>query len=218
MVFLLGNELFFPHPSLADSSGLLAIGGDLNPQRLILAYRFGIFPWYSEGEPLMWWCTQPRFVLFPQELHIPKSMRSLLRKDVFKVTENLAFEQVIRQCSKVPRPNQEGTWISPEMIDAYITLHKMGIAVSVETWKDEELVGGLYGIRIGKVFYGESMFALTPDASKFAFIRFVQRLAADGFMLIDCQMETDHMKRFGGRNIDLESFLDILQRNWKYEV
>jgi leucyl/phenylalanyl-tRNA--protein transferase len=204
----------FPHPTLALPSGLLAVGGDLSPERLLLAYRFGIFPWYSEGEPILWWCTSPRFVLFQKELHIPKSMRSILKRNRFKITLNEAFPKVIRMCKDIPRFGQEGSWINDDMIIAYQKLHDLGYVESVEVWDGKVLVGGLYGVKINKIFFGESMFSLLSNASKFGFIKYVEYLGSKGFNLIDCQQETDHLRRFGAKLISQDKFQEYLRNNW----
>jgi len=195
-------------------NGLLAVGGDLHPHRILTAYRNGIFPWFSEHEPILWWSPDPRFVLFPADLKIAKSMRPVLRKHNYRVTINQNFEYVISQCKSISRPEQEGTWITPKMKEAYLVLHQMGKAHSVELWDMEgNLNGGLYGIAFGKIFCGESMFAKTGNASKIAFIYFVNFLNTQGFELIDCQMETPHLARFGAKSIKRSAFLKHVKRN-----
>lgn len=195
-------------------NGLLAVGGDLHPDRILVAYQNGIFPWFSEFEPILWWSPDPRFVLFPNDLKIAKSMRSVLRKNNYTVTINQNFNYVISQCKSISRPEQDGTWITPEMKEAYLILHQMGKAHSVELWDEEgNLNGGLYGIAFGKIFCGESMFAKTANASKIAFIFFVNFLKSFGFELIDCQMETPHLTRFGAKNIERSVFLEYVKRN-----
>ena len=213
-IYSLGPDLVFPHPSLSED-GLLAVGGDLSTERLVLAYKNGIFPWYNEEEPILWWSPDPRFVLFPEELKVSKSMRPYFNQGKFRVTIDQVFDQVIDNCSNVPRIGQEGfsSWITPEMKSAYIKLHKEGIAHSVEVWDEEELVGGLYGIALGKVFYGESMFSKKSNASKFGFISLVRRLQQLGYKLIDCQQETPHLASLGARAIDLNQFLSFLDIN-----
>ncbi len=210
---LLTEKNIFPHPSEADANGLVAIGGDLSIERLLLAYNNGIFPWYNEGEPLLWWSPNPRMVLFPKELRVSKSMRVLLRKQLFQITFNKAFETVIKQCAKIKRDDQDDTWITNDMTEAYINLHKKGIATSVEVWQDEKLVGGLYGIDLKdkKIFCGESMFSKVSNASKVAFITLVQELKTKGYNLIDCQMHTSHLESLGAREIDREEFLQALK-------
>ena len=209
-LFALDKQLKFPPVHLAESDGLLAIGGDLSPDRLQLAYRSGIFPWY-EGEHILWWCPDPRFVLFPEELKISKSMRVLLKKDAFEFTVDKAFSQVISNCKTISRKEQMGTWISEEVKRAYTRLHEMGIAHSAEVWQNGELVGGLYGVRMGKVFFGESMFSKVSNASKYAFICFVERLQTENVKLIDCQVYTEHLESLGARMISREEFVSLLQ-------
>ena len=209
---LLSHEIKFPHPSESDENGLLAIGGDLSSERLKHAYNNGIFPWCNENEPLLWWSPNPRMVLFPRELRISKSMKVILRKEVFNITFNKAFHEVIRQCAKIKRDDQEDTWITNDMINAYSKLHKEGYAISVEVWKDEKLVGGLYGINLKdkKIFCGESMFSKVSNASKAAFITLVENLKIKEYKIIDCQMYTTHLERLGAREIDREDFLKML--------
>lgn len=205
-LWVLDNELAFPPVSTAEPDGLLAIGGDLSVERLLLAYQKGIFPWY-EGDHILWWCPDPRFVLFPSEMQVSRSMRQLMRKDIFQFTTNKAFEAVIHNCMIAPRKGQDGTWISQEMKTAYIELHQKGYAHSAETWKDGELVGGLYGVRLGNVFFGESMFSKTSNASKFAFFNYTSLLAKQGIKLIDCQVYTEHLESLGARMIPRKEFL-----------
>jgi leucyl/phenylalanyl-tRNA---protein transferase len=212
-MFLLNNELFFPPVNTADEDGLLAIGGDLSTERLLLAYRSGIFPWYNEDEPICWWSPDPRFVLYPTELKVSKSMKTVLQNGKYRFTTNRAFEQVIQNCKTVSRHGQDGTWISPAMQNAYITLHKLGYAHSAEAWQDGELIGGLYGIRMGNLFFGESMFSLKPNASKFAFINYVRLLQKENVQLIDCQLHTNHLESLGARMIPRQLFTEILVTN-----
>jgi leucyl/phenylalanyl-tRNA--protein transferase len=209
-VFALDESLVFPDPALATPQGLLAVGGDLSPERLELAYREGIFPWYSEGRPILWWSPSPRLVLLPEELNVQRSLRKAIRRAPYRLTMDEAFDRVIDACARTPRPAQDGTWITAEMRDAYVRLHERGIAHSVEAWEGDALVGGLYGVSLGAAFFGESMFAHRPDASKIAFARFVEELRAWGFQLVDCQVVTEHLLRFGAREIDREDFLDRL--------
>lgn len=209
-MFLLSNELFFPPVAMADETGLLAIGGDLNTERLLMAYRSGIFPWYNEDEPICWWSPDPRFVLFPEELNVSSSMKTVLQNGKYRFTVNRAFAQVIQNCKTVTRPGQDGTWISPAMQKAYTTLHELGYAHSAETWQDGKLVGGLYGIRLGNIFFGESMFSLKPNASKFAFINYVRQLQKEKVQLIDCQLHTHHLESLGARMIPRQQFIDML--------
>jgi leucyl/phenylalanyl-tRNA--protein transferase len=208
-LFALDNELLFPPAHLAEPDGLLAIGGDLSPERLLLAYRSGIFPWY-EGEHILWWCPDPRFVLFPAELKLGKTIRPLLKKNEFEFTTNKAFASVIHHCKETKRPGQEGTWITDEVEKAYCKLHELGYAHSAEVWQDSELVGGLYGIKLGKVFFGESMFSKVSNASRFAFIKYVQQLKEEGIELVDCQVYTEYLESFGARMIDRKEFSKLL--------
>lgn len=208
----LDETLLFPPVELAEPEGLLAIGGDLSPGRLILAYRSGIFPWY-EGQQILWWSPDPRFVLFPNELQVSKSMKALIKKEAFQFTTNKCFEQVITQCKKIKREGQRGTWITNDMLEAYNLLHEKGIAQSAEAWQEGELVGGLYGIRMGNLFFGESMFSTHSNASKFAFIKYVEQLAAEGVVLIDCQVHTSHLESLGARMISRKYFLEVVSKN-----
>lgn len=210
-IFALEPEIYFPPVELAEPDGLLAIGGDLSPERLILAYRSGIFPWF-EGKQILWWSPDPRFVLFPKELKISKSMKVLLKRNVFRFTTNQAFEKVIENCKSVKREGQESTWITPDMKRAYIRLHELGLAYSAEAWEGDELVGGLYGIRMGKAFFGESMFSTKSNASKYAFISFVTQLQQEGVELVDCQVYTEHLESLGARMIPRAAFLIWIQR------
>ncbi len=209
-VFRLSPELVFPDVNLAED-GLLAVGGDLSMERLLLAYKSGIFPWYSEDEPILWWSPNPRFVLFPNELKVSKSMSQLLKRNIFKVTFNQCFEEVMRVCGEVPREGQDGTWINEDMVRAYVELHKNGYAHSVEVWEDDKLVGGLYGVLMGKVFFGESMFYKVSNASKYGFIVFVEKLKSLGIELIDCQVPTPHLASLGAQNIEREDFIALLR-------
>jgi leucyl/phenylalanyl-tRNA--protein transferase len=206
-VFSLTKELVFPPVYLSDNDGLLAVGGDLSPERLLLAYRSGIFPWYSEP-PILWWSPDPRFVLFPGELRVSASMRQVLKKQVFRVTFNQDFAAVIHHCRKTPRKGQDGTWITSAVERAYIQLHEQGYAHSVECWLHNKLVGGLYGIKLGSCFFGESMFSLVSNASKAAFITFVQ--ANSDLKLIDCQVHTEHLASLGARFLTREDFLELI--------
>lgn len=205
------NELYFPPVSLAEPDGLLAIGGDLSPERLLLAYRSGIFPWYNR-KPILWWSPDPRFVLFPEALKVSHSMKQVLKKGNFRISYNECFETVIDRCRTAPREGQDGTWITRDMLRAYSALHRQGFALSVECWEGKELVGGLYGVKIGRCFFGESMFAAVSNASKAAFITFVQQHAAQ-LAIIDCQVHTPHLASLGARFISRVSFLDTVQRN-----
>lgn len=208
MVFRLpDDEIIFPNPELAEEDGLLAIGGDLSAERLILAYQHGIFPWFSEGDPICWYSPHERCVIYPDKIKITKSMKQVLKNADFKVTANQAFEKVIASCAKTPRKDQPGTWITREMQEAYINLHQLGWAHSVEVWNANELVGGLYGVAIGKVFCGESMFSLVSNASKVALIFLCQQT---DFELIDCQLPNDHLLSLGAEMIDRETYMKVL--------
>jgi len=212
--WLSDDQLVFPDPALANEDGVLAVGGDLSPERLLLAYQMGIFPWYNEQDPILWWSPDPRFVLFPDELRVSKSMRPYFNQRKFVVTFDTDFRSVITQCQAQRRKGQlGGTWITEEMLEAYCRLHALGFAHSVEVWQGSSLVGGLYGIALGEIFYGESMFAEVSNASKFGFITLVRVLAQSGFKLIDCQQETRHLESLGARNISRESFLGFLEKN-----
>lgn len=207
------NPLCFPPVTRADEDGFLAWGGDLSVPRLLLAYRSGIFPWYNEGEPIQWFCTSPRFVLFPANLKVSSSMRKVLRDRVFEITFNRAFAEVIRGCAAIRRPGQEGTWIGRDMIAAYEELHRRGFAWSAEAWRGGELAGGLYGVRLGDVFFGESMFARESNASKAAFISLVKMLQESGCVVIDCQMPTRHLQSLGAGFMPLADFLQVIDRH-----
>jgi len=209
---ILDNRIWFPPVGDALEDGLLAIGGDLSSERLLLAYKQGIFPWYDGDIPL-WWSPDPRFVLYPHKLHISKSMKQLLKQQKFRFTINTAFEQVISQCMLIERPGQDGTWINEEVIKAYTTLHYQGFAHSAEVWQDEELVGGLYGVRLYNLFFGESMFSLQSNASKYAFIAYVQQLMQEGVILIDCQVYTQHLESLGAEMISRDKFINVLKEN-----
>ncbi len=206
-VFLPVEGAHFPDPDRADPEGLVAIGGSLSYERLLRAYSMGIFPWYDAATPILWWSPDPRCVLLPQDLHVSRSLRRTLKANHFTITLNRAFAEVIRNCSQAPRPGQNGTWLVPEMIEAYIDLHRRGFALSVEAWLDGALVGGLYGVRFGSVFFGESMFHTVPDASKAAFVHMCRWLIQNGCTLIDCQQTTRYMLRFGAREMPRREFL-----------
>jgi leucyl/phenylalanyl-tRNA--protein transferase len=211
-VFTLSKRLSFPPAHLAIKEGLLAVGGDLSPERLLLAYQNGIFPWYAKGEPILWWSPHPRLVLYPRELKISKSLRKILKKNRFAISVDTAFETVIQACAQAKRSYGEGTWITDEMKAAYCELHRRGHAHSVEAWQDEMLVGGLYGVSIGRAFFGESMFSRVSNASKVAFVFLVEHLKRLKFDLIDCQVKTDHLIRFGAREIPRHVFLEQLNK------
>lgn len=206
-VYALDERIAFPEPNLADKSGLLAVGGDLSTERLILAYSSGIFPWYSEGDPIMWWSPDPRMILIPNDLKITKSLKQSINNKGFDVKFDTKFEKVISNCSKAPRTDQDGTWITEEMKQAYIRLHELGFAHSVETYFNGKLVGGLYGISLGKAFFGESMFFKKRDASKIALYFLVQKLIELDFHFIDAQIETDHLKSMGAQLVPRKEFL-----------
>jgi leucyl/phenylalanyl-tRNA--protein transferase len=213
MISWLGNADNFPPPELAlrEPNGLLCAGGDLTPQRIVRAYVNGIFPWYSPGEPVLWWSPDPRMVLFPAEFRIAHSLRKTLRKGRYQVCLDTCFKEVIESCAQTSRPRQAGTWITPEIQAAYLRLHRLGYAHSVETWIDGKLAGGLYGIAIGKMFYGESMFTRVSDASKIAVAHLARFLGEQGFGMIDCQMNTSHLASLGAREIPREDFIRGLQ-------
>lgn len=210
-VYRLSNQIVFPDPNDADTDGLLAIGGDLSPQRVLLAYAQGIFPWPHEGLPLLWFSPDPRMVLRPSELHVSRSLRRTMNKGIFEVRFDTAFDRVIRACATTPRAGQDGTWVSNEMIHAYCCLHDLGFAHSAEAWIDGALVGGLYGVSLGAAFFGESMFAQRSDASKVAFVHLVRQLHKWEFHLVDCQMHTDHLARFGASEWPRRRFLQALK-------
>lgn len=209
-MYLLSKDLIFPDVRLANEEGLLAIGGDLSLERLELAYKSGIFPWYCQGEPIIWYSPDPRMVLFPENLKISKSMKTLIRKQEFQITYNQNFSEVIAQCKNIIRDDQGGTWITDEMKEAYIELHKKDLAKSVEVWKNGDLVGGLYGIDLGTIFCGESMFSKEANTSKLAFIYLVQKLQNENYHFIDCQVYNDHLSSLGAHEISREQFLSYL--------
>lgn len=208
------QEIVFPGANLAlkEPNGLLAIGGNLNVETLFQAYQQGIFPWYNKGEPILWWSPDPRSILFPENIIVSKSLKKVLRKQHFQVTYDKAFTQVIEACSKIPRADQGGTWITDEMLIAYNELHRRGIAHSFEVWQNERLVGGLYGIAIGRVFFGESMFSLVSNASKVAFVKMVELLIKWDYALIDCQVESEHLNSLGATSIRRNEFLAYLNK------
>jgi leucyl/phenylalanyl-tRNA---protein transferase len=215
VMWLSPTQIYFPHSDTFDSPDVVAVGGDLSPERLILAYSLGIFPWYNEAdEPIMWWCPDPRLVLYPDELKVSKSMRPFFNQEKFKVTYNTDFQRVMRICMLNDRKDQDGgSWINEDMIVAYTILHKAGFAHSVEVWEGDELVGGLYGVAYGRIFYGESMFSKISNASKFGFISFVKKVKEMGIELIDCQQETAHLTSLGARVISRDVFLAAIQKN-----
>jgi leucyl/phenylalanyl-tRNA--protein transferase len=213
-VYLLDETLWFPPLEEAMPDGLLAAGGDLSAERLLLAYQSGIFPWYNEEDIPLWWSPDPRFVLFPANLKVSKSMKQVLKKGEFEFRMNTAFANVIANCSQSERKDQPGTWISKDIIDAYTQLHELGYAYSAEAWQGETLVGGLYGVLLGNIFFGESMFSKVSNASKFAFIKWVELLKANGIKLIDCQVHTGHLESMGAEMISREAFVEILNESF----
>jgi leucyl/phenylalanyl-tRNA--protein transferase len=213
-LFLLSEELYFPHPRLSDDDGLLALGGDLSIERLVLAYRKGIFPWYSEDSPILWWSPDPRLVLFPHEIHLSKRLKRTIRQHKFRITFDTAFREVIEGCAQ-ERPNSKGTWIVPEMSRAYRELHTAGYAHSVEVWIGEKLVGGIYGVSLGGCFFGESMFSRVSNASKVALATLADYLQERGFDLVDCQVTSDHLLSLGAREVSRNDFLALLEQSMK---
>ena len=209
-IFRLSEEIVFPDPHLAEDDGLLAVGGDLSVDRLLEAYVNGIFPWYNEGDPIRWWCRKPRCILLPQEIKVSKSMAKIIKKDIFNVTIDNDFEGVISNCQSMRK--EEGTWITEEMKNAYIRLHNAGYALSVESYLDGELVGGLYGVVIGRCFFGESMFSKVSNASKIALIKLARILEKNKFEFIDCQMKTDHLISMGAKMIEFDEFLKLIDK------
>ena len=216
-IFLLDERPVFPPAELATPEGIIAIGGDLSPQRLLSAYAGGIFPWFNEDDPILWWSPDPRLVLFPGKLHVSSSMKKLLAQNAFDVTIDTNFEEVIRNCSN-PRKTQKGTWITNDIIRSYTALHEMGYAHSIEVWQDNRLVGGFYGSSLGSCFFGESMFYKVSNASKYGFIVFVRKLFEMGFTVVDCQVPTSHLKSLGAEEITREKFLVFLDEGLKSET
>jgi len=214
-VFRLSDKnVAFPDPNLASEEGILAVGGDLSPERLLLAYQMGIFPWYNPGDPIIWWSPNPRFVLFPKELKVAKSMRPYFNQNKFEVTADQGFEEVMRNCQTQKRKGQPGgTWITGQMVEGYCRLNELGHAHSLEVWDKTGLVGGLYGVSLGKIFFGESMFSHLSNASKFGLISLVKKLRELGFWLVDCQQQTKHLASLGAKNIPRKQFLEYLKKN-----
>ena len=210
-MYFVTKELYFPPVEETSFEGVLAVGGDLSAERLILAYNSGIFPWYNADEPILWWAPSERMVVYPATFKVSKSMRNILNRNSFRITHNQNFKEVIDHCQLVERKDQEGTWISSEIIEAYIKLHEMGFAKSVEVWENNKLVGGLYGVDLGRVFCGESMFSLVPNASKVAFVYLVMYLKQNHYKLLDCQVHNDHLESLGAFEISRESFMRILK-------
>lgn len=217
-VYRLGAERSFPPPREAEPSGLLAVGGDLEPDRLLLAYSAGIFPWFTDGQPILWFSPDPRMVLLPETLRVSRSLEKTRRKERFDIRLDTAFEAVIRHCAEVRRAREEGTWITADMVRAYCRLHELGFAHSAEAWEGNQLVGGLYGVSLGRAFFGESMFTLRSDASKVAFVVLVRQLQAWSFDLVDCQIYSEHLARFGAREWRRSVFLDALDRSLSEET
>ncbi len=215
MAVWLTDSFDFPPVETADADGLLAIGGGLEPERLLAAYRHGIFPWFNSDDTILWWSPDPRMVLFPNAVKVSKSMRKIIRDGRFALTKNKAFDQVIKYCGLVPRQGQEGTWITKKMREAYTLLHKQEHVSSYEVWQDGQLVGGLYGVDLGHVFCGESMFSLLPNASKFALIMLAQDLEANDYALIDCQVHTDHLASMGATPMPRTRFVSIVHQSQK---
>ncbi len=227
MYYFLNEKLYFPPVDKADEHGILAIGGDLSPERLLFAYQSGIFPWFNEEDPIIWWSPDPRFVMYPADLKISKSMNQVLKKQVFAITFDTDFRGVMTACQTVRRQGQSGTWITEDMVAAYCELHQLGFAHSVEAWQGGELVGGLYGVSLGKAFFGESMFAKVSNASKAAYITLVQKLSKLSFQIIDCQVYTEHLGSLGAVNISRSEFIaqvsqalqaETLQGNWNEKL
>ncbi|MBW8362563.1 MAG: leucyl/phenylalanyl-tRNA--protein transferase [Kaistella sp.] len=213
MIFLNPHEISFPDPeSTVSESGLMAIGGDLSPERLLFAYEIGLFPWFNEGEKILWWCPDPRFVIHPGQLKVSKSMKKILRNKVFTFTENKCFRKVMENCRNAYRKDQDGTWISEELVESYTKLHEYGFAKSIEVWQGDELVGGFYGVQIGKVFCGESMFAKVSNASKAGFIQYILK-EKENVELIDCQIHSEHLESLGAKMISKKEYLKVLKRN-----
>ena len=210
-MYFLSRELYFPSPEKSTDEGIVAIGGDLTPERLILAYKNGIFPWFEDDEPILWWSPPHRMVLFFEDLKVSKSMRNIINRGIFKVTFNTCFKDVIENCRDIKRNGQRGTWITNDMVVAYCRLHELGFARSAEVWQNGELVGGLYGIDLGHVFCGESMFSKVPNASKMAFIALAKYLQYNNYRLLDCQVHNDHLESLGATEIDRSDFLKILK-------
>lgn len=210
-MYFLSRELYFPPVENSSDEGIVAIGGDLSAERLLLAYRSGIFPWFEDDEPILWWSPPVRMVLFPDEFKVSKSMRNILNRGIFSVSFNTRFRDVILNCRDIKRDGQQGTWITDDMTEAYCRLNELGYAKSVEVWKDDELVGGLYGIDMGDIFCGESMFSKVPNASKVAFIALVKYLQVHNYRLLDCQVHNDHLESLGAREIPRDEFMAILK-------
>lgn len=210
-MYFLSKDLFFPPVELASPEGILAVGGDLSSARLLLAYRNGIFPWFDSEEPILWWSPPKRMVVYPDTYKVSKSMRNILNRNCFKVTMNTNFKSVILHCQNIKRKGQDGTWITDEIIKSYSKLHESGIAKSIEVWQNNKLVGGLYGIDLGTVFCGESMFSIVPNASKVAFVSLIKYLKENNYKLLDCQIHNDHLEKLGAFEISRNEFMEILK-------
>lgn len=210
-MYFLSKDLFFPPVELASKEGILAVGGDLSSARLLLAYRNGIFPWFDCNEPILWWSPPKRMVVFPKSYKVSKSMRNILNKNCFKVTMNNNFKSVILHCQNIKRKGQDGTWITDDIVASYTKLHEAGIAKSIEVWQDDKIVGGLYGIDLGTVFCGESMFSIVPNASKVAFISLINHLKENNYKLLDCQIHNDHLEKLGAFEISRNEFMELIK-------
>ncbi|MBN8567586.1 MAG: leucyl/phenylalanyl-tRNA--protein transferase [Flavobacteriales bacterium] len=210
-MYFLTKELYFPPVSEASPEGILAVGGDLSTERLLLAYKNGIFPWFDDDEPILWWSPPERMVVNPREYKVAKSLRNIINRNIFKVTFDTVFEEVITNCQSIKRRGQKGTWITDSMLEAYLKLNQLGIAKSVEVWQDNQLVGGLYGVDLGKVFCGESMFSLVSNASKVAFVTLIQKLKDENYHLLDCQVHNNHLEKLGAFEISRENYIKILK-------
>jgi leucyl/phenylalanyl-tRNA--protein transferase len=206
----LGDDHIFPSPRSANEHGVVAYGGDLNPNRIIQAYKQGIFPWFESDDNLLWWSPNPRMILYPEKIKISKSLKSVIKKNTFKVTFNRDFEEVIESCSNIKRLGQKGTWITSGLKESFLNLHEKGLAISVEVWKDSKIVGGLYGLDLGNVFCGESMFSKSSNASKVALVNLSSELKKNNYKFIDCQIPTEHLKSMGGEEVSREDFLKLL--------
>ena len=210
-MYFLTKELFFPPVSEASYEGVLAVGGDLSEERLMLAYHNGIFPWFDSDEPILWWSPSERMVVYPPDYKVSKSLRNIINRNIFEVTINKDFEAVISNCQSIERTGQNGTWISNDIIESYTKLHKLGKAISFEVWQNNELVGGLYGVDLGHVFCGESMFSKVPNASKVAFVKLIEYLKINNYQLLDCQVHNDHLEKLGAFEISRSTFMKILK-------
>lgn len=210
-MYFLSKDLYFPPVSEASYEGILAVGGDLSIERLLLAYQNGIFPWFEEDEPILWWSPPQRMVVNPKDYKIAKSLRNILNRKIFEVTFNQNFSEVIKNCQTIKRKGQKGTWITDSMFESYLKLNELGIVKSVEVWQNNELVGGLYGVDLGHVFCGESMFSKVPNASKVAFVSLIEKLKQENYLLLDCQVHNDHLEKLGAFEISRDTYLKILK-------